>query len=218
MVTAFAVGHSITLALGALGWVSLPDRLVESGIALSVLVSAVHALRPLVRRGEVYIGAGFGLLHGLAFAALLGELNLSRSGLVTTLFGFNLGIELTQLLVVALVVPSLLLLSTTSLYPAFRTSAAAIGAALAAGWLAQRTGTLPNNPLEPIGNLLIDHPLLLAAGLAALALAATVPRLTPTPNRRPTAHSPRPLDQPVAGASLSPELTPHIHRARKNFS
>jgi len=170
VVTAFAIGHSCTLALGALGWVHLPARLVESGIAFSVLVSAVHAIRPLVRRGEVFIAGGFGLLHGLAFAAILGDLDLSRTSLVTTLLGFNLGIELTQLLVVALVMPSLLLLSRTPVYPVLRVSVAALGAVLAAGWLAQRTGLIPVNPLEPVGDLLIDHPLALAVGLGVLAV------------------------------------------------
>lgn len=181
VVSAFAVGHSITLALGALGLIHLPERLVESGIALSVLVSALHAIRPLVRRGEVYIGLGFGLLHGMAFAALLGELDLSRGGLVTTLLGFNLGIELTQLLVVALVMPSLILLSTTRAYAGLRIASAALGAALAAGWLAQRTGVIGANPLEPLGDLIVDHPLLLVAGLAAIAVAAAAIRRSTPP-------------------------------------
>ena len=170
VVTAFAVGHSITLALGALGWVHLPSRLVEAGIALSVLVSAVHAIRPLVRRGEVLIAASFGLLHGLAFAALLGELDLSRRSLITTLLGFNVGIELTQLMIVALVMPSLVVISRTAAYPALRTSTAALGAVIAAGWLGERTGMLPSNPLEPIGQLLVEHPVSLALGLGVVAV------------------------------------------------
>jgi len=170
VVTAFAIGHSCTLALGALGWVHLPARLVESGIAFSVLVSAVHAIRPLVRRGEVLIAGGFGLLHGLAFAAILGDLDLSRTSLVTTLLGFNLGIELTQLVVVALVMPSLLLLSRTPAYPVLRVGVAALGALLATGWLAQRIGLVPVNPLEPVGNLLVDHPVALAVGLGVVAV------------------------------------------------
>ena len=153
------------------------ERLIEAGIALSVLVSAVHAVRPLVRRGEVYIGVGFGLLHGLAFAALLGQLNLSHSSLVTTLLGFNLGIELTQLLVVALVMPSLLLLSTTTIYPAFRRNVGALGAVLAAGWFVQRTGVIPVNPLEPVASVLVDNPLLVAAVLATFALGAAISQL-----------------------------------------
>jgi hypothetical protein len=68
VVTAFAVGHSITLALAALGYISAPTRVVESLIALSILVSGIHAVRPLVPGGETWIAAGFGLMHGLAFA------------------------------------------------------------------------------------------------------------------------------------------------------
>ena len=173
VVTAFAVGHSCTLALGALGWVQLPPRVVESGIALSVLASAVHAVRPLVRRGEVLIAGGFGLLHGLSFAAVLTGLDLSRTSLVTTLLGFNLGIEFAQLLVVALVMPSLLLLARTVAYAALRLILAALGAVLAAGWFAERAGLMNTNFLEPVGNLLTEHPVVLAAGLATVALICT---------------------------------------------
>ena len=176
VVTAFAIGHTCTLVLGALGWVELPTRLVESGIALSVLVSAVHAMRPLVRRGEVLIAGGFGLLHGLSFASLLGSLDLERSSLVTTLLGFNLGIELTQLMVVALVMPSLILLSGHPAYTVLRTGLAAVGALLAAGWLAARIGLIPQNPLEPVADLLVDHPVALAVGLGVLAVTLTAHR------------------------------------------
>ncbi len=178
VVTAFAIGHSVTLALGALGLVHLPSRLVESGIALSVLVSAVHAIRPLVRRGEVLIAGSFGLLHGLAFATLLGQLDLNRSNLVTTLFGFNVGIEIAQLLVVALVMPSLILLSRTAAYPSMRIGTAALGGVLASGWLAERSRLIPGNPFEPVANLLVDHPIAIAAGLAVVALTCAARQRT----------------------------------------
>ena len=71
VVTAFTLGHSITLVLGALGWARLPGSVIESAIALSILVSAVHALVPIFRGREVFIAGGFGLVHGLAFAATL---------------------------------------------------------------------------------------------------------------------------------------------------
>ena len=71
VVTAFTLGHSITLLLGASGWVHLPGALVESAIAVSILVSAVHAFVPIFRGREVYIAGGFGLVHGLAFASTL---------------------------------------------------------------------------------------------------------------------------------------------------
>lgn len=169
VVSAFAVGHSITLVLGALRLVHLPTRLIEAGIALSVLVSAIHAIRPLVRRGEVAIALSFGLLHGLAFAALLDEIDLSRSSFVLTLLGFNVGIELTQLLVVALVMPSLLVLSRTRAYPALRVGLAGLGAAVSTGWLLERVGVLSTNVLEPIANVLVDQPLVAAAFLGVVA-------------------------------------------------
>ncbi|SER91396.1 HupE/UreJ family protein [Actinokineospora terrae] len=186
VVTAFAIGHSITLVLGSTGLIHLPTRLVESGITLSVLVSAIHAIRPIVRRGEVLIAGSFGLLHGLAFAALLDELDLTRANLVLNLLGFNVGIELTQLLVVALVMPSLILLSRTTLYLHWRVTAATVGAVLATAWFAERVGLLADNPLEPIGDLLVDHPVPLAGGFAVLSAGVhTIKRLR-LPGTTPT--------------------------------
>ncbi|MCW2972156.1 MAG: HupE/UreJ family protein, partial [Thermoleophilia bacterium] len=89
VVTAFAIGHSITLALASFGLVEVPTRFVESMIALSILVSGVHAIRPLVPGGESWIAGGFGLMHGLAFAALIDDLGLGRGSLVANLLGFN---------------------------------------------------------------------------------------------------------------------------------
>ncbi|MCW2790700.1 MAG: HupE / UreJ protein [Aeromicrobium sp.] len=169
-VTAFAIGHSIALVMGAVGLVHLPTRAVEAGIALSVLISALHAIRPIVRRGEVVIAVSFGLLHGLSFASVINELDLGRSSFVSTLLGSNLGIELTQLLVVALVMPSLMLLSRTRAYELVRGGIAGIGVILAAAWFGERLSLMPRNPLEPIAAVLVEHPLRLAAALAALAL------------------------------------------------
>lgn len=170
VVTAFAFGHSLTLALAALGYVTVPTRIVEGLIALSILVSGVHALRPIVRGGEVWIAAGFGLMHGLAFAALLGQLDLSRSSLIVELLGFNLGIELTQLIVVALVMPSLIVLSRSHVYPAVRTGLAGVGVVLAAGWLAERTTLIEANPFEPLSTALVEHPFTVPAALALTAV------------------------------------------------
>ncbi|GAA2686981.1 hypothetical protein Apa02nite_037180 [Actinoplanes palleronii] len=169
VVTAFAIGHSITLALGALGLVSVPTRVVESLIAVSILVSAVHAIRPLVPGGEAWIAAGFGLMHGLAFAALIGDLGLGRGSLVADLLGFNLGIEVTQLAVVALLMPSLLVLSRTRIYPAVRIGIAGAGVVLATAWLAERTTLISENPLNRVTDGLVAHPFLVAAALAVVA-------------------------------------------------
>jgi HupE / UreJ protein len=75
IITAFTVGHSVTLLLGALGWLRLPQQPVEVLIAFSILVSAVHAIRPIFPGKEMYVAAGLGLVHGLAFATVLVDLN-----------------------------------------------------------------------------------------------------------------------------------------------
>ena len=78
----------------------MPSRPIEVLIAVSILVSAAHALPPFFGR-EAVISAFFGLIHGLAFVTTLGELGLGRWERVASIFGFNLGIETMRLIVVA---------------------------------------------------------------------------------------------------------------------
>ncbi len=139
VVTAFTLGHSITLALAAFGVISVPSRPIEVLIAVSILVSAVHALRPLFPGREPAIAAFFGLVHGLAFAATLGQLALGPWQRVTSLLAFNLGIESMQLLVVAVTMPSLILLSRTPAYSALRTGGALCAGIASLGWIAERS-------------------------------------------------------------------------------
>jgi hypothetical protein len=115
IVTAFTLGHSLTLGLAAFGLVQLPSRPVEVLIAVSILLSAIHAIRPLFPGREAAIAAFFGLIHGLAFASALGDLGFSSWYRLVSLLGFNLGIEAMQLTVVAVTLPSLLLLRRTRL-------------------------------------------------------------------------------------------------------
>ncbi|NEA66588.1 HupE/UreJ family protein [Streptomyces sp. SID12488] len=172
VVSAFAVGHSLTLALAATGVIDLPTRPVETLIALSIAVSAIHAIRPLVAHGEVVIASGFGLIHGLAFASLITDLGLDRGSLVTTLLGFNLGIELTQLLVVALLMPSLLVLARTRFYPAFRITVAVVGLLFSSSWMLERATLTSTDPFEGVQTWLVGHPLWVATTVACLAAAA----------------------------------------------
>jgi hypothetical protein len=138
VVTAFTTGHSITLALAALGLVRVPSRPVEVLIACSILVSAAHALRPLFPGREAAVAALFGLLHGLAFAATLQNLGLGWWARVGSILGFNLGIETMQLVVVGATMPSLVLLSRTRAYSIFRIGGALFALFASAGWLAER--------------------------------------------------------------------------------
>jgi hypothetical protein len=139
IVTAFTIGHSITLLIGALGWVKLPGQPVEILIAISILVSAVHAIYPLFPGKEMYVAAGFGLIHGLAFAGVLSGMNLSAGTLALSILGFNIGIEVMQLLIIAMIIPWLVLLSHTSVYKWARITGAVLAAIAAIAWVIERS-------------------------------------------------------------------------------
>ena len=116
VVTAFTVAHSITLSLAVLGVVELPSRLVESTIAASVVVAAANNLKPFFRDRGWIVAFVFGLIHGFGFAGVLGELDLPAKSLATGLVGFNVGVELGQLAIVALFLPAAFALRSTFAY------------------------------------------------------------------------------------------------------
>jgi hypothetical protein len=103
VITAFTLAHSVTLACSVLGWVSLPDRFIESMIALSIMVSAALNLQNRFTFSHWKLAFVFGLIHGMGFANGLKELGLSSMYFLETLFAFNLGVELGQLSAVVLV-------------------------------------------------------------------------------------------------------------------
>lgn len=105
IVTAFTVAHSLTLSLAALDIVRFPVRWVEAGVALSVAAAALNNVRPFLKDLRWAAAFVLGLLHGFAFSETLVDLGLSGASLVRTLLGFNLGVELGQLVVVALFLP-----------------------------------------------------------------------------------------------------------------
>jgi hypothetical protein len=139
IVTSFTLAHSITLTLSALEVLRLPSRLVESGIAVSVVLAALNNVWPVLR-GERWAAAfALGLLHGFGFSATLMDMGLPRENLVLTLFGFNVGVEIGQACVVAAFVPLAFLVRGTKGY---RWGALVAGsmviAAVASVWLVER--------------------------------------------------------------------------------
>ncbi len=116
VVTAFTVSHSITLTLAALDVIGLPSRLVESGIALSVLLASLNNIWPIVTRRGWVLAFCFGLVHGFGFASVLGDLGLPRGALALALAGFNVGVEIGQLAVVLAVVPLIYVLRNARFY------------------------------------------------------------------------------------------------------
>lgn len=161
IVTAFTLGHSLTLILGALGWVKAPTQWIEVLIAFSILVSAVHAMRPLFAGKELYLAAGFGLIHGMAFAYSLTDLLLSPQYLILSILSFNIGIELMQLGLVFLIIPWLVLLSQTSFYPLFRWIGAVVIAGAALAWLLERLSGQSNMATQILAESVTYAPWLL---------------------------------------------------------
>jgi hypothetical protein len=105
IVSAFTVGHSLTLSLAALNLVTPPARVVEPAIALSIVyVGADNLLSTRgARDGRAWIALFFGLVHGFGFASVLREIGLPPRALGISLFSFNLGVEIGQAVIVILV-------------------------------------------------------------------------------------------------------------------
>ncbi len=144
VVTAFTLAHSITLSLAALGVVSLPSRWVESAIALSVVLAALNNIYPVVSHGRWLAAFAFGLLHGFGFAGALHDLGLPTGSLALSLAGFNVGVELGQLAIVAAFLPVAFALRRTWSYRrlVLAGGSAAI-ASVATVWFAERALDMP---------------------------------------------------------------------------
>ncbi|MEK8029822.1 HupE/UreJ family protein [Ideonella sp. DXS29W] len=166
VVTAFTVAHSITLALAVLGYADPPSRIVESLIAASVVLAALDNLKrflpgarwksatpgngvppPPSERGIGRFGAAvrwpmafvFGLVHGFGFAGALKELGLDSAALAQSLIGFNLGVELGQLGIVAVALPLAWWIRDTRFYRHVVLAGGSLAiAAVAAVWFAER--------------------------------------------------------------------------------
>jgi hydrogenase/urease accessory protein HupE len=115
IVTAFTVGHSITLSLAALNIVTPPERIIEPAIALSIVfVGADNLVRGSGRDLRAWVALVFGLVHGFGFANVLREFGLPQQALGWSLFSFNLGVEIGQLAIVLVVATALALIRRRS--------------------------------------------------------------------------------------------------------
>lgn len=186
LVTAFTLGHSLTLALGAVGWLRLPSAPVETLVAVSIALGALHAMRPAFASREAFVAGGFGLVHGLAFASTLEGFGLHGGGLALALGAFNVGIELVQLAVVAALAPLLVIAARQPGYTTLRLACATLALVAAGAWGLERV-TGARTPLSEALDAAAAAPLTLGttvwAALAAWVAAGLVARRTA---RRPT--------------------------------
>ncbi len=114
LVTAFTVGHSITLALSSFGWVVIPSHIIEFLIPVTILITAIRNVAVPTSdqltddqgnmTGHYLVALCFGFIHGMGFSNYFRALMIDSSSITIPLLGFNLGIEIGQLLVVSIIV------------------------------------------------------------------------------------------------------------------
>lgn len=139
IVTAFTLSHSITLGLAATSVLTLPSGLIEFSIAASIVMAGLMNLLPGFAGWRLPLAFGFGFVHGFGFANALAELGSSGSQLAPMLAGFNLGVEVGQLSLVAVALPILFRARTSPLYAARLMPVLSLGTALlGAMWMATR--------------------------------------------------------------------------------
>lgn len=149
-ITAFTIAHSITLAAATFGWVGVPENSVNALIALSIVFVAVEVIK--LRRGEIgwsvrypwAIAFGFGLLHGFGFAGALTSIGLPPASLPAALLFFNIGVEIGQLVFVAVVMGILWAhRQLEAEFPRWTEGAAAYGmGGIASYWFLSRMGDM----------------------------------------------------------------------------
>ncbi|MFM8532013.1 MAG: HupE/UreJ family protein [Acidimicrobiia bacterium] len=139
IVTGFTVGHSITLSLATLGWIEVPSSIVEPLIAASIIwVALENIISPQSEGRRWLVATFFGLVHGLGFAGGLLELGLPHEALIRALIGFNIGVELAQILFVALVLPAIAWASQPGRLVRLPQAMSICAAVAGAAWLLQR--------------------------------------------------------------------------------
>lgn len=139
VVTAFSLAHSLTLGLSAAGWIDLPSRVVEPAIAATIIFTAFNNIYPVFTQRLWALAFGFGLIHGVGFAAVLQDLDLPVGAFLLSLLSFNLGVELGQLVIVAIVLPVIFAFRAAPKYPRYVIRFGSLLIALVATvWLVER--------------------------------------------------------------------------------
>lgn len=180
LISGFTIGHSATLIAASLGGFALPGSLVETLIAVSVLIAATHAIRPIFPRREAFFATLFGLIHGLGFAGFLSSTDLSVARNIVTLLGFNIGIELVQIAIALAIIPALVIIAATPLYQSLRKSLAVFCCGIAAIWITDRYFGLEEAFVGPVENavettMIVMFFAVLAAGSALFARRVLLP-------------------------------------------
>lgn len=143
IVTLFTIAHTITLSLAALGVLNIPAPLIEFVIAISIAIMALDNIYPIFHRRTWMVILGFGLIHGFGFANVLAPLGIDPQHTVLTLASFNIGVELGQAAIVAVLFPVLFLIRKQPFYvPVVMKGVSVILIAIALFWAMERAPAL----------------------------------------------------------------------------
>ncbi len=146
--SAFSAAHACTLTLAVLGLLRLPERLTETMIAATIILTAIDNIRPIFGGKRWMLGFAFGLIHGFGFASALGPLDLPPTALGLALISFNVGIEAVQVGIVTIVLPLAYLLRARPSFPLrFVPAASSCALAMAMLWLVDRAFALRLMPI-----------------------------------------------------------------------
>ena len=158
IVTFFTIAHTITLSLASLEIITLPSRVVESIIAFSVGLAAYHNIRPIFKGEDWVIAFVFGLFHGFGFASVLGDLGFKGEYLSLSLVGFNIGVELGQIAIIALIFPILYFIRNNKFYVKLMLWLSIVLIVISVYWLTERAFDI-DLPLDEIINRNILYPI-----------------------------------------------------------
>lgn len=171
VVTAFTIGHSVTLLLAVLLDWSLPAALVEMCVAATVLAAAINIWKPVFAHKEAVIAGLFGLVHGMAFSGALGLHLLDPAQKFEVVLGFNLGVEVVQLLLAAALIAPVWSAVPFLWFGGVRACATILLGSAAAYWLIERIAVVPSE-LSDIATLSETGKLVAVALLATAAMTA----------------------------------------------
>ena len=138
VVSSFTIAHSVTLSLATLDVLVFPTEFVESAIALSICYIALENIFVEKTSGRWKITFFFGLIHGFGFSTVLREMNLPSTGLLTSLFSFNLGVEIGQVVIIAMVCPLVFFLARQTWHKVAVTVTSALIGGLGLVWFVDR--------------------------------------------------------------------------------
>ncbi len=147
IITFFTIAHTITLSLASLKIIVLPSWFVESVIALSIGLAAYHNIKPIFKGKDWIIAFVFGLFHGFGFASVLGDLGFNGEHLTLSLLGFNIGVEIGQVAIIAAIFPILYFMRKLKIYPKFLVYLSALLIIISIYWIIERVFDI-NLPID----------------------------------------------------------------------